>query len=259
MADQDVATLFQHIAAQLAGLSTVVGMQGISQIVHPFEGDSKISKDWVRSKEKYASLTGLTDDRVKMVAYQSSWVAVSDFIQRYLPDNVGSNWGQLKTEITSRFAEITNPQHAFVLLRKVKQRADENVQLYEERLLALAEEALAGQNGGVAAIERQLVGVFMDGLVHDNLKMRVMRANPATLQTSVASAMTEQNLRKRFNLRIGRVTDSSVCHIEPMEIDHLQPTKHCFKYDKLGHYARHCHNRPYSNIEPMEFDYARSP
>ena len=72
MADQDVATLFQHIAAQLAGLSTVVSTQGITQIFHPFEGDSKIFKDLVRSIEKYASVTGLTDDRVKMVAYQSS-------------------------------------------------------------------------------------------------------------------------------------------------------------------------------------------
>ena len=41
--------------------------------------------------------------------------------------------------------------------------------------------------------------------------------------------MTEQNLRKRFNLRIGRVTDSNVRHIEPMEIDHLRPKKQCFK------------------------------
>ena len=30
-----------HLAAKLAGLSTVVGAQGIAQIVHPFEGDSK--------------------------------------------------------------------------------------------------------------------------------------------------------------------------------------------------------------------------
>ena len=117
MASRDVATLSQHIAAQLAGLSTVVGAQRISQIVHPFEGDSKIFKDWVNSIEKYASLTGLTDDRVKIVAYQSSQGAVSDFIQRYLYDNVGINWGQLKTELTSRFAEISDPQHAFVLLR----------------------------------------------------------------------------------------------------------------------------------------------
>ena len=60
-------------------------------------------------------------------------------------------------------------------------------------------EALTGQNGGVAAIERQLV-FFVDGLAHDYLKMKVMRENPATLQAGVASAMNEQNLRNRFNL-----------------------------------------------------------
>ena len=48
--------------------------------------------------------------------------------------------------------------------------------------------------------------------------MKVMRENPATLQATVASAMKEQNLRNRFNLRIGRVTDSNVPSIEPMEI-----------------------------------------
>ena len=100
MADGDVATLFKLIAAQLSVFSTVVGAQGFSHIVHPFEGDSKIFKDWVRSIEKYASLTGLTDDRVKMVAYQSSLGAVSDFIKRYLHDKVGNNWSQLKTELT---------------------------------------------------------------------------------------------------------------------------------------------------------------
>ena len=149
-----------------------------------------------------------------MVAYQSSQGAVSDFIQRYLHDYVGNNWGQLKTELTSRFAEIADPQHAFVLLRKIKQKPEENVQLYAERLLSLAEEAFTGQNGGVSAIERQLVGFFVDGFAYDYLKMKVMRENPTTLQAAVASAMTEQNLRKRFNLRLGRVIDSNVCHID---------------------------------------------
>ena len=152
------------------------------------------------------------------------------------------------------------------MLRKKKQKPEENVQLYAERLLSLAEEAFTGQNGGVAAIERQLVWFFIDGLAHDNLKMKVMRENPATLQAAVASAMTEQNLRKRFNLRIGRVTDSNVRHIEPMEIDHLRPKKQCFKCNKIGHYAKDCHNRSNvnvvtsngHNIEPMDIDYTQS-
>ena len=102
--------------------------------------------------------------------------------------------GSIKTELTSRFAEILDPQHAFVLLQNAKQRPHENVKIYAERLLSVAEEAFTGQNGGVATIERPLVGFFVDGLVHDYLKIRVMRENPATLQTAVASAITEQNL-----------------------------------------------------------------
>ena len=77
--------------------------------------------------------------------------------------------------------------------------------------------------------------------------MKVMRENPAILQATVASAMKEQNLRNRFNLRIGRVTDSNVPSIEPMEIDHLRPKKRCFKYNKLRHYASYCQSRSYVN------------
>jgi hypothetical protein len=71
-------------------------------------------------------------------------------------------------------------------------------------MLTLAEEAYrADQPGGVEAIERQLGEFFIDGLLHDYLKMKVMRDNPVSLQNVVNSAMAEQNLRKRFDLRLG--------------------------------------------------------
>ena len=47
-----------------------------------------------------------------------------------------------------------------MLLRKVKQAPHENVQLFAERLLALAEEAFAGQPGGLQVVETQLTGFF---------------------------------------------------------------------------------------------------
>ena len=51
-------------------------------------------------------------------------------------------------------------------------------------------------------------------LFYRNVARRsVCEENPATLQAAAASAMNEQNLRTRFNLRIGRVTDSNVCSI----------------------------------------------
>lgn len=49
----------------------------------------------------------------------------------------------------------------------------------------------------------QLVGFFIDGLASDYLKMKVMREKPDRLQAAVQIAMSEQNLRKWFNLRAG--------------------------------------------------------
>ena len=159
MADQDIGAVFNNLATQMANVSSAVGAQGIAQVVKSFNGDSKEFKDWIKSIEKYAILTGVGADRFKMIAYQSSRGAVSDFIQRYLHDHPAHNWDQLKAELSGRFAEITDPQHAFTLLRKVKQKPDENVQLYAERLLALAEEALLIQQAGIQPIQT-VGGIF---------------------------------------------------------------------------------------------------
>ena len=116
-----------------------------------------------------------------------------------------------------------------MLLRKVKQRSDENVQIYAERLLSLAEEAYARvQDGGAAAIERQLIGFFIDGLTFHYLKMKVMSDNPLTLQAAIRVAMNEQNLRKRFSLRSGHSEKYVNSQHEPMEVEHYRPTGQCF-------------------------------
>ncbi|CAC5412412.1 unnamed protein product [Mytilus coruscus] len=74
-------------------------------------------------------------------------------------------------------------------------------------LLNLANEAYSDLDGHNEATERELVGIFIDGLAHSYLKMKLMRENPATFALAVKSAMTEQNLRKRFTLRTERVDE----------------------------------------------------
>ena len=76
-------------------VSSAVGAQGIAKAVKYFNGDSKEFKDWIKI-EKYTILTGVGADPIKMIAYQSSRGAVSDFIQRYLHDHPARNWDQLK-------------------------------------------------------------------------------------------------------------------------------------------------------------------
>ena len=41
----------------MAGLSTVIGAQGVAQIITPFAVDPKNVKAWIKSNEKYAILT----------------------------------------------------------------------------------------------------------------------------------------------------------------------------------------------------------
>ena len=242
MADQDVAQAFQNLAAEMGNVSTALGAQGVNQIVLPFEGEPKKFKEWVKSIEKYAALTNLDDGRTKRVAYQASRGPVSDFIKRYLELNPNATWANMKTELVTKFSEITDAQHAFMLLRKVHQKSGETVQVYAERLLALSEDAFDNQQG--PAVQRQLIDIFVDGLLEDQLKLKVFRENPNTLEAAVTAATNEQNLRKRFNLRTHH---QYIPDDERMEVDHYRPAQRCFKCHKVGHRIKDCRSKTHVN------------
>ena len=238
---EQMAGLSRTVGENMAGLSTTVGAQGVAKIINPFDGNPKDFKEWIKSIEKYALLTRVQADQVKMVAYQASKGPVSDFIKRYLEANAACTWDQVKTELTTRFAEVTDTQHALMLLRKVKQKQGESIQVYAERLMALGDEAFPHQVH--AAIDQQLIGFFIDGLLHDYMKMKVMRDNPATLQQAITIATGEQNLRRRFDLRSNHSSRSLYGNNlgeEPMEVDHARPSFRCYKCNKQGHKAKEC-------------------
>ena len=151
------------------------------------------------------------------------------------------SWDNLKTELSTRFGEVIDESHAAVLLRKVKQKENEPIQSYAERLITLVEQAFtnpARQAQKVA--EKQLVGYFIDGLYYDHLKMKVLRVNPPTLDEAVNCALYEQNLRKRFNLRSGREYQGRDATEEPMDVSHVRPRQRCQRCHRTNHSTKDC-------------------
>ncbi len=218
MAEQDFLAALQGLSSKMDSFNNNLGAIQIT----PFDGNPKEFRRWIKAVEKHAALESVPLNRIKFIAFKTSKDAVSDFIQRYLKNDPNIAWDDLKQELAIRFAEISDPQHAFMVLKTVKQKKDENVQIFAERLLSLAEQAYEGAAAAVVT-EGQLVGFFIDGLYSDRLKLKVMRDNPPNMQAAINSARAEYNLQQRFQLRTGRnvfVQDSNVN--EPMDIEHYR-------------------------------------
>ena len=76
------------------------------------------------------------------IAYQASEGLVSHFIGRYTAAHSSTVWADLKKR-TAYFEEVTDPQQALSMLRWTRQKHAEGVQLYAERMLALAEDRVS--------------------------------------------------------------------------------------------------------------------
>lgn len=221
-----VAQAFQNLQLEIANVSHALTAQGISSSVVKFDGNPKNYKEWIKSIEKYATLTNLPDARKRLIAYQSSSGAVSGFIHRYMQANPLHTWDQIKQQLAVRFSDITDAQMALAMLRSVRQKHGENIQTYAERILSLAEDAYGNLGGD--AVERQLIDIFVDGLQLDHLKLKILRDQPNTLQGAIAICTNENNLRARVSM-----SHTKHSH-EPMEVDHTRG-RHYRKYPQQKH------------------------
>lgn len=275
MAQEQIPMLVELMAGMsntMLQLRSAINSQGVSSRISPYHGDAKGFRGWIKEVEKYCMLLNLGDDDKKAVAFQSSRGSVSDFLKRRGEDLPGETWAQLKIELARRFAEITDAQYAFTVLKSVRQKANESVQMYSEKLIGLAEEAFVGQDMSSDCIDKLLIGFFVDGLQQNSLKYKLLRENPATLGAAIETALKEENLMRRYQLRMGRETDHRLPTFdeeEPMEVDQFRPTtrrpdtrahprpaahqdrrrvnavssgaQFCFRCGGPGHFARECY------------------
>ena len=107
--------------AQLRNVSTFMAARDISNSVSVFEGEPSKFKAWIKEIEKSAWFSGAQDESKKLIAFRASG-PTSDFIDMFLRERPQATWGEMKQELTVRFSEIVDQQHALTLLRKIKQK-----------------------------------------------------------------------------------------------------------------------------------------
>ena len=78
--------------------------QGVNLDVTPFDGKAKDFKNWMKAVEKHTRLNQLNEDQTKLVAYQTTRGAVSDYLDRALNEYPAYEWKQIKSELLSRVA-----------------------------------------------------------------------------------------------------------------------------------------------------------
>ncbi|CAC5412555.1 unnamed protein product [Mytilus coruscus] len=215
MAEQDLGLAFNNLAFQLQGLSNKLGAQGVNQIIPKFSGDASKFRTWIKQIEKYIVLAGLGRNEAKLVAYQASDPPVSDFIHRWLEQNDGDEnmgWNELKAQLVVRFSEVSDPQHAFELLKTIGKL------FYKWPFFRLPE----NENHEVKL--RHLSRRCCQNL---RKRFELRRGTP------------ERSSNRHF--------EGQGASEEAMEVDHYRNAKRCFNCNKIGHRSRDCRARKQVN------------
>lgn len=177
---------------------------------------------------------------------------VSDYIKRYLESEEARqyrSWANLKENLTIRFSPIVDRPYAFVMLVNTRQRRDEDVQFYGERLLSLAEKAYPEQDDHIKPIiEAQLLSIFLSGIWDRDVRAQIERVGPKTFDEAYKLALREQQISYRCALRKNR-PDRLERPMErgentPMEVDHLRRNAFC-----KGRNDRQFSQRPHNTYD----------
>lgn len=139
------------------------------------------------------------------------------------------------------FDVIIDPQHAFLLLRKVKLKPGKKSTIFSK-----AYWSKQGRFWRTASryCTKTINLVFYWCVIPWLFKMPVIHNDPKTLDEDVAAATAEQNIRKIFNLRAGHEYGKprgpmDQIHV-PTDVDLCPRQRFCTNCKKYGHGTRAC-------------------
>lgn len=205
---QGFTELSTTVNEKLKQIKIAIKKQEIIIDTPPFSGKPSEFRAWINAINKALVLNPhLTDDEKVRLALRHSRGDVSDYIGLYIEQRVHDQtvergWGHLKNQLILRFGECNDKHHAYASLFKIKQKPDENVQVYSTRLSRLALDAFDSLDP--PEVQRQLVQLFIDGMSDDHMKIKIMHQKPTTLTAAADSALSIQNFHTEVKMRLGK-------------------------------------------------------
>ena len=185
--------------------------QGIKATVRTFSGEgARKFADWLKDMKKASTLIGYDNDWLRSLALETLQGSTADFLARKIKTNPHITFDEIKKVMTDQYSDLVDAQLALHQLRKTRQRPDENVQNYAERLIVLCDDAYPGDNITVDHIQKQLVETFTDGVKDNAIARKLIREKPITLEKALEIATQEQQTARAFELRREET---------PMEVD----------------------------------------
>ena len=141
-------------------------MSEIRKGVHEFDGSQKIDT-WVDLIEKMRQIYGLDDSATITLAFLKTNGTPSHMIKRLRKQNPAMDWNTLKNHLRQAFSNIVNSDHWEAQLWKIKQKMEEDIYTFTERVYYFIEKAYGSnreQKKG-SFLNPQLITLFLDGLV----------------------------------------------------------------------------------------------
>ena len=205
----------QVLTEQFTRLEAELRAAGAHNRVGTFSGEGNGAQftQWMKEMERVRIALKADDERMKFIALQTLSGQAADFATGLIKTDAQLTWDRLYAQLRERYSDLADVLFARQRLKRLKQKKVESVQNFFQRIISLADESYPGQNLANNVIQEQLIEIFVDGLLDNNMAKRLIRARPQNTAAALHMATQEQQATRAYELRRGET---------PMEVDNVR-------------------------------------
>lgn len=241
----------------LENLSRSIQKQSLAEIIKnidTFNGEQKNFRKWMQSIEVAGRLNhNLSEEDTIRILHETCSGPVADYIFRKREADVSLE--ELKEGLRKNFSAVTDKDQAWALFKNCRQKDNETVSHFAERLCSLHTIAWEGKPKRAVdeardIFERELIMTFTSGLKDKEVRRALMKHSVDSFNEAVDLAVDEANITTRLE------SSGSGRREEPMDLSHIRNKPRCPICLRYGHTARECRrNRPQQQQPPPQVNY----